>query len=86
MLRSTSRMSSSVRKTVPKLMGMMVCVFITVSMTCSWARAFSRVGSKMKTGSAADHGRDIAMGDDVHHLAGAADSHAAERRPARATG
>ena len=50
MLRSTSRISSSVRNTVPKLMGMMVWAFITVSMTCSWARAFSRVGSKMKTG------------------------------------
>jgi hypothetical protein len=42
-------MSSSVRKTVPKLIGMMVWLFITVSMTCSWASAFSRVGSKMNT-------------------------------------
>ena len=41
-----SLMSFSVRKTVPKLIGRTVKSFMTTSLTCSWASAFSRVGSK----------------------------------------
>ena len=79
MLRSTSRISSSVRNTVPKLMGMMVCVFITVSITCSWARAFSRVGSKMKTAVRLTTAAMSPCGNRIHHFAGSADAHLAER-------
>jgi len=38
-------MSSPVLNPVPKLIGITVCLRITVSLTRSWARTFSRVGS-----------------------------------------